>query len=177
MQCLHSFARRAFLGNFDNGLASDPEPDPGLLRQVQFFNQQIAPPLGPGDAGAALGGRCRPVTGFDKNDTVLPVRPCLARAAEIAGDSLALDQLRPVEHLHRAERPVVACYSGNASHCYPSFAIAAAVSTMRLEKPHSLSYQLSTRTSLPSITAVSRLSTVELALVCMRSIETKGSSV
>ena len=43
------------------------------------------------------------------------------------------------------------------------FAIAPAVSTMRFEKPHSLSYQLSTRTSLPSITEVSRLSTVEEA--------------
>ena len=32
---------------------------------------------------------------------------------------------------------------------------------MRFEKPHSLSYQLTTRTSLPSITAVSRLSTVD----------------
>jgi hypothetical protein len=42
-------------------------------------------------------------------------------------------------------------------------AIAPAVSTMRFEKPHSLSYQLTTRTSLPSSTAVSRLSTVELA--------------
>src|SRR6185369_13790402 len=62
-------------------------------------------------------------------------------------------------------------------HPYPRAAIAAAVSTMRFEKPHSLSYQLTTLTSLPSITAVSRLSMVELALVCMRSIETTGSSV
>ena len=46
-------------------------------------------------------------------------------------------------------------------HIQISFAIAPAVSTMRFEKPHSLSYQLTTRTSLPSITAVSRLSTVE----------------
>ena len=42
-----------------------------------------------------------------------------------------------------------------------NFAIAVAVSTMRFEKPHSLSYQLTTRTSLPSITAVSRLSIVD----------------
>src|SRR5690606_5422789 len=42
-------------------------------------------------------------------------------------------------------------------------AITPAVSIMRLEKPHSLSYQLTTRASLPSSTAVSRLSTVELA--------------
>ena len=59
----------------------------------------------------------------------------------------------------------------------PNFAIALAVSTMRLEKPHSLSYQLTTRTSLPSSTAVSRLSTVELAGLPFRSIETSGSSV
>src|SRR3546814_11333880 len=48
---------------------------------------------------------------------------------------------------------------------------------MRLEKPHSLSYQLSTRTSLPSMTAVSRLSTVELAGQWLKSMETSGSSV
>ena len=59
----------------------------------------------------------------------------------------------------------------------PSLAIAAAVSTIRFEKPHSLSYQLTTRTSLPSSTAVSRLSTVELAGLWLRSIETSGSSV
>src|SRR3546814_1258001 len=34
---------------------------------------------------------------------------------------------------------------------------------MRFEKPHSLSYHDTTRTSLPSITAVSRLSTVDEA--------------
>ena len=35
-----------------------------------------------------------------------------------------------------------------------SFPIATAVSTMRLEKPHSLSYHAITRTSVPSITLV-----------------------
>src|SRR6202020_111526 len=35
-----------------------------------------------------------------------------------------------------------------------SFAIATAVSAIRFEKPHSLSYQESTRTNLPSITLV-----------------------
>src|SRR5262245_15090297 len=45
----------------------------------------------------------------------------------------------------------------------PSLPIATAVSTIRLEKPHSLSYQLSTRTSLPSITLVCFRSKVELA--------------
>jgi len=48
---------------------------------------------------------------------------------------------------------------------------------MRFEKPHSLSYQETTRTSLPSSTAVSRLSTVDEAGVCWKSIETSGSSV
>src|SRR4029079_16253422 len=62
-------------------------------------------------------------------------------------------------------------------HSQPSLAIAAAVSTIRFENPHSLSYQLTTRTSLPSRTAVSRLSTVELALECMRSTETRASPV
>jgi hypothetical protein len=46
---------------------------------------------------------------------------------------------------------------------------------MRFEKPHSLSYQLTTRTSLPSSTAVSRLSTEELCGSPLKSIETSGS--
>ena len=44
---------------------------------------------------------------------------------------------------------------------YRNFAITPAVSIIRLEKPHSLSYQLTTRASLPSMTEVSRLSTVD----------------
>jgi hypothetical protein len=36
----------------------------------------------------------------------------------------------------------------------PSLPIATAVSTMRLEKPHSLSYHAMTRTSVPSMTLV-----------------------
>ena len=54
--------------------------------------------------------------------------------------------------------------------------MAPAVSTIRFEKPHSLSYQLTTRTSLPSSTAVSRLSTVDDAGVWTMSMETSGSS-
>jgi hypothetical protein len=38
--------------------------------------------------------------------------------------------------------------------CYPSLPIATAVSAMRLEKPHSLSYQASTRTRRPSTICV-----------------------
>ena len=43
---------------------------------------------------------------------------------------------------------------GRALPGHHSLPNSAAVSTMRFEKPHSLSYQLSTRTSLPSTTAV-----------------------
>ena len=45
-------------------------------------------------------------------------------------------------------------FAGVAPNPQISFAIATAVSAMRFEKPHSLSYQDSTRTKLPSITLV-----------------------
>src|SRR3546814_5164425 len=53
-------------------------------------------------------------------------------------------------------------------------AITLAVSIIRLEKPHSLSYHDTTRASLPSSTAVSRLSTVELAGWWLKSELTSG---
>src|SRR5262249_23279406 len=53
----------------------------------------------------------------------------------------------------------------------------AAVSSMRLEKPHSLSYQDSTRTKLPSITWVWLRSKVELAGLWLKSLDTSGSSL
>src|SRR3984957_1300545 len=60
---------------------------------------------------------------------------------------------------------------------YISLAIARAVSAIRVEKPHSLSYQLRTRASLPSITWVWGRATVEEAATWFRSIETSGSLV
>ncbi len=51
----------------------------------------------------------------------------------------------------------------------------AATSPMRQEKPHSLSYQDATRTSLPSSTLVAERSTVELWLSWLKSTETRGS--
>jgi hypothetical protein len=51
------------------------------------------------------------------------------------------------------------------------------VSHIRFEKPHSLSYHAATRTSLPSIAFVAFRSTVELAGLWLKSIETSGSSV
>ena len=51
----------------------------------------------------------------------------------------------------------------------------AATSFMRLEKPHSLSYQEATRTSWLSSTLVADRSTVELWLSWLKSTETSGS--
>src|SRR5207302_2284995 len=123
------------------------------------FDEKIAAPLPPRNVGAAFRRRIRPVARLDQHDSILALRSRLAGPAKIAGYALSFDQLGVIEELDRPERLVVAGDPGDARH-YPSFPIAAAVSTMRLEKPHSLSYQLSTRTSLPSITAVSRLSMV-----------------
>jgi hypothetical protein len=53
-------------------------------------------------------------------------------------------------HPKRLHRLVLACLSNG----YSSFPIATAVSAMRLEKPHSLSYHAITRTSVPFCTLV-----------------------
>src|SRR5690606_36276161 len=54
---------------------------------------------------------------------------------------------------------------------------ATAVSAMRLEKPHSLSYQDSTDTKLPSITLVWSSATVEECGSWLKSIDTFGRVV
>ena len=54
--------------------------------------------------------------------------------------------------------------------------IMAVTSTMRLEKPHSLSYQDRTLTKLPSMTLVSRRSTIDDTGEPLKSIETSASS-
>ena len=48
---------------------------------------------------------------------------------------------------------------------------------MRFEKPHSLSYQLTVFTSVPSMTVVSGPSTIEEYVLPTMSEETIGSSV
>ena len=48
---------------------------------------------------------------------------------------------------------------------------------MRVAKPHSLSYQLSTRASLPSTTWVWGRAAVDEAAMWFRSLETSGSVV
>ena len=56
-----------------------------------------------------------------------------------------------------------------------NFPIATAVSAMRLEKPHSLSYQPITRTISPSTTAVCVASKVQDAGAWLKSALTRGS--
>src|SRR5260221_14658189 len=60
------------------------------------------------------------------------------------------------------------------SRTYPSLAMTSAVSSMRFEKPHSLSYHDSTRTKPPSTTWVWRRSKVELAGLWLKSPDTSG---
>ena len=55
--------------------------------------------------------------------------------------------------------------------------MATAVSAMRLEKPHSLSYQLSTRQKVPSITLVWSMWKTEEWLSWLKSDDTFLSSV
>src|SRR5947208_1144898 len=55
--------------------------------------------------------------------------------------------------------------------------MATAVSLIRVEKPHSLSYQLSTRPSPPSIIWVCGRASVEDAGTWLKSTETSGSLV
>ena len=66
---------------------------------------------------------------------------------------------------------------GHARLRQMSFAMATAVSAMRFEKPHSLSYHAMTRTSVPSMTLVwSRWNTDECGS-WLKSLETFGWSV
>ena len=70
-------------------------------------------------------------------------------------------RLAPFHHaLCGARRPSPAM-QGRKVSAQISFAIARAVSLMRVEKPHSLSYQDSTRPSWPSITWVCGRAAVE----------------
>ena len=60
---------------------------------------------------------------------------------------------------------------------YSSLPIATAVSDMRLEKPHSLSYHDITRTKVPSITLVWSMWKIEECGSWLKSIDTLGASV
>src|SRR5262249_28165540 len=60
---------------------------------------------------------------------------------------------------------------------HPSLPNATAVSLMRLEKPHSLSYQERIRTNSPSMTWVCPRSKTELAGLWLKSLDTSGWSL
>ena len=60
---------------------------------------------------------------------------------------------------------------------YSSLPIATAVSAMRFEKPHSLSYQAITRTKLPFCTLVWSMWKVDECGSWLKSIETLGAVV
>src|SRR6202161_2042541 len=62
-------------------------------------------------------------------------------------------------------------------HIQASLPIATAVSTMRLEKPHSLSYHDITRTSVPSSTLVWSMWKTDECGAWLKSLEPLGASV
>ena len=67
--------------------------------------------------------------------------------------------------------------SGTTRRTYSSFPIATAVSDMRFEKPHSLSYHAITRTSVPFCTLVWSMWKVAECGSWLKSIETFGAVV
>ena len=67
---------------------------------------------------------------------------------------------------------------GQKSHAsQPACMAASVVSSMRLEKPHSLSYQEQALTRVPPITRVMPASKFDEVLVWLKSIETSGASL
>jgi hypothetical protein len=68
-------------------------------------------------------------------------------------------------------------YHGNFHSSQINLPIATAVSIIRLEKPHSLSYHDITRTSVPSITLVWSMANTDECASWLKSLETLGASV
>ncbi len=84
-------------------------------------------------------------------------------------------EIDPEQHPLAAEIDVVE--GSKVGHGQISLPIATAVSTMRLEKPHSLSYQDITRTSVPSMTLVWSMWKIDERGSWLKSMETLGWSV
>ena len=84
--------------------------------------------------------------------------------------------MRPSTARDEAARESRALEAGTTNE-YSSFPIATAVSAMRLEKPHSLSYHAITRTSVPFCTLVWSMWKVEECGSWLKSIETLGAVV
>ena len=82
----------------------------------------------------------------------------------------------PALRAHRVAN-ATRCAASGARDAYSSFPIATAVSAMRLEKPHSLSYHDITRTSVPFCTLVWSMWKVDECGSWLKSIETLGAVV
>ncbi len=160
-QRVHPLARIGLARDFQHHLLTDAQTHSGDVRQIDALNQQVRAPLLPRNGATDLGHRRFPITTLDQRHLAL-VGLALHRAAEVTDDAGFKRDVGRLDHLHGCLGTRVTRNPKKAADLgHPSLAIAVAVSTMRFEKPHSLSYQLTTRTSLPSITAVSRLSTVD----------------
>ena len=96
--------------------------------------------------------------------------------AGIGGDRAALE--RHVQILADEQALPREGQLGQEAHgSQPAFIAARVVSSMRLEKPHSLSYHEQALTSVPPITRVMPASKFEEVLVWLKSTETSGASV
>src|ERR1700734_3766666 len=99
---------------------------------------------------------------------------CIASLERQRGDDDQDNQRRTLRNASARPPPA---FAGVTQNPQVSFAIATAVSAIRLEKPHSLSYQDSTRTKLPSITLVWSRAKIEDRSSWLKSLETLGWSV
>ena len=101
-------------------------------------------------------------------------------ATIVSPDGLRFRCSSPVPSSNR-QRAAIGERGRKTAHTRPrlrsALLIATAVSAMRLEKPHSLSYQATTRTKLPSMTLVWSTAKVDECGSWLRSVETSGSSV
>src|SRR6185437_4204106 len=93
----------------------------------------------------------------------------------IAGDDAILD--RDVEILADQDPLAAQVHVRHAQDLHDALAHASVVSIMRLEKPHSLSYQANTLTRVPSMIFVSVASKIDECGSWLKSLETSGASL
>src|SRR5213076_3509397 len=86
-------------------------------------------------------------------------------------------RMRGLEYGPRPEEPAGGRRLEGRHKDQSSFPIATAVSAMRLEKPHSLSYQATMRTNVPPSTLVWSMPKVAECGSWLRSLETSGALV
>src|SRR4029077_10461721 len=95
--------------------------------------------------------------------------------ARIAGDDAVLH--RYVQIFPDQDPLVAQVRVRHAQYLHVARDHASVVSSMRLEKPHSLSYQAHTLTSVPSMTLVSVASKIDECASWLKSTDTSGASV